>query len=55
MFYPLAQLGLARALVLAGDTPGAREAYHAFLSRWKEADADLPVMVAANQENARVH
>ena len=49
---PLAQLGLARALVRSGDTAGGRAAYDAVLRTWFAADADLPPLLAARQEAA---
>jgi serine/threonine protein kinase/tetratricopeptide (TPR) repeat protein len=48
--HTLAHLGLARALVLMGDTSGARKSYQDFLAQWKDADADLPVIVEAKKE-----
>jgi eukaryotic-like serine/threonine-protein kinase len=53
-FHPLAHLGLARALVLRGDTVAASRAYQAFFTLWKDADADLPVLVDARREYARL-
>ncbi len=50
----LAPLNLARAWTLAGDTGRAREAYRRFLDRWKDADADVPVLAAAKAEYARL-
>ena len=50
LLYPLSHLGLARASVLAADTTTARRAYQDFFTMWKDADADLPVLVAARQE-----
>ena len=49
---PLAQLGLARALVRSGDAAGGRAAYDAVLRTWFAADADLPPLMAARQEAA---
>ena len=46
----LAHLGLGRALALNGDTAGARKAYQDFFALWKDADQDLPVLVAARKE-----
>ncbi|MCC6163590.1 MAG: protein kinase [Acidobacteria bacterium] len=51
---PLSRLGIARARRLAGDNEGARRAYDQFFTTWKDADADLPVIVAARQEYARL-
>jgi hypothetical protein len=50
--YPLAHLGLGRALASAGDRAGARKAYDAFLEFWKDADADLQPLKDARRERA---
>jgi eukaryotic-like serine/threonine-protein kinase len=50
--YPLAQLGLARAYAMAGDKADAKKAYEALFEVWKNADADLPLLVAAKKEYA---
>jgi serine/threonine protein kinase/tetratricopeptide (TPR) repeat protein len=50
----LAHLGLARAYVLEGDTAKARASYQDFLTLWKDADADIPILLAAKSENARL-
>ena len=47
---PLAQLGLARAAVVTGDTAKARQAYQDFFALWKDADVDLPVLIEAKEE-----
>jgi hypothetical protein len=52
--YPLAHIGLARALVMTGDTAAARKAYEDFFALWSGADADLPPLRAARQEFARL-
>jgi eukaryotic-like serine/threonine-protein kinase len=52
--YPLAHLGLARALASAGDRAGARQTYEAFLGFWKDADSDLLPLKEARRELARV-
>ena len=41
-YYPLAQLGLARALAARHDSANARTAYQDFFRSWKDADPDLP-------------
>ena len=46
----LAHLGLARAYVLEGDTTKAKVAYQDFLTLWKDADADIPVLKQAKTE-----
>ncbi|PYS51538.1 MAG: hypothetical protein DMF68_03960 [Acidobacteria bacterium] len=48
--YPLAQLGIARAAALTGDTAKARKAYQDFLALWKDADQDIPILQEAKQE-----
>jgi eukaryotic-like serine/threonine-protein kinase len=46
------QLGLARAYAMGGDKASAKKAYEAAFTIWKDADADLPVLVAAKKEYA---
>lgn len=53
--YPLAELGLARARALQGDVDGARTAYKAFFTFWKDADPDIPVLIAAQAEYTNLH
>ena len=48
--HALSYIGLARAAVLNGDTGGARKAYQDFFALWKDADADLPVLVQARKD-----
>jgi len=50
----VARLQLARALVLSRDTVKARTAYQDFLSLWKDADPDVPVLKQAKAEYARL-
>ncbi|WP_263351586.1 tetratricopeptide repeat protein [Acidicapsa acidisoli] len=52
--YPLAQLGLARALAAQGKTVEAGFAYKVVLQIWKDADADLPRLKEAKAEFARL-
>ena len=61
---PLAHLGLARAYALqAQSTQGAdadaarakaRAAYQDFLALWKDADPDIPILIAAKSEYAKL-
>jgi tetratricopeptide (TPR) repeat protein len=46
------QLGLARAYAMGGDKVDAKKAYEAFFQTWKNADSDLPILVAAKKEYA---
>jgi Flp pilus assembly protein TadD/TolB-like protein len=48
--YPLAQLGLARALAAQHDTANARTAYQDFFAFWKGADPDIPTLTEAKTE-----
>jgi eukaryotic-like serine/threonine-protein kinase len=48
--YPLAQLGLARALALQGKTEAAGFAYKVVLQIWKDADPGLPRFKEAKAE-----
>jgi tetratricopeptide (TPR) repeat protein/predicted Ser/Thr protein kinase len=50
----LAHLGLARAYVLQSDTAKARAAYQDFLTLWKDADPDIPILIAAKSEYAKL-
>ena len=50
----LAHLGLARACTLRGDTAKARAAYQDFFAIWIDADPDIPILLAAKSENARL-
>ena len=52
--YSLAQLNLARARVLTGDTAGAKTAYQDFFAYWKDADPDIPVLLEAKSEYAKL-
>jgi hypothetical protein len=49
--YPLAHLWLARAAALGGDTDKSFKAYEDFFALWKEADADLPILLEARREH----
>jgi ATP/maltotriose-dependent transcriptional regulator MalT len=50
----VARLQLARALVASGDIAGARAAYQDFLTLWKQADADVPLLKQAQAEAAKL-
>lgn len=51
----LAHLGLARAYAQQQKTAESRAEYERFLFLWKNADANLPILVAARSEYARLH
>ena len=46
----LARLGLGRAYALAGDKAKARVAYQEFLTLWKDAEPDIPILKQAKAE-----
>jgi eukaryotic-like serine/threonine-protein kinase len=50
----LAHLGLARAYALSGDTAKAKTAYNDFLTLWKDADPDIPILKQAKAEYAKL-
>ena len=52
--HSLAHLGLARAYALAGNTAKARTSYQDFLALWKDADADVPALLQAKAEYAKI-
>ncbi|HEY0702530.1 MAG TPA: serine/threonine-protein kinase [Candidatus Acidoferrales bacterium] len=49
-----AGLGLARAYALQGDAAKARVAYQNFFALWKDADPDVPLLVQAKAEYAKL-
>ena len=51
---PLARLQLGRAYVMSGDKNKAKGAYQDFLTLWKDADADIPVLRQAKAEYAKL-
>jgi cytochrome c-type biogenesis protein CcmH/NrfG len=50
----LARLGLARAYAIQGDTAKARAAYQDFLTLWKDADPDIPILREAKAEYTKL-
>ena len=54
-YVSLARLGLARGLVLAGDSAKARIAYQDFFTAWKDADPDIPILKEARAEYAKLN
>jgi tetratricopeptide (TPR) repeat protein len=52
--YPLAYVQQARAYVLTGEHIKARNAYQNFLTLWKDADPDVPILREAQAEYARL-
>ncbi len=50
----LAHLQLARAYALSGNTAKAKAAYQDFLTLWKDADPDVPILKEAKAEYAKL-
>jgi eukaryotic-like serine/threonine-protein kinase len=49
----LAHLQIGRAYAMAGDTAKAKSAYQDFLTLWKGADPDIPILKEAKAEYAK--
>ena len=50
----LAHLQLGRAYAMQGDAPKAGAAYQEFLTLWKDADSDIPILQQAKAECAKL-
>jgi predicted Zn-dependent protease len=50
----LAHLRLGRAYAMQGDTAKAKAAYQDFLTLWKDADPDIPILKQAKAEYAKL-
>jgi hypothetical protein len=50
----LARLGLARTYAMQGDKAKARVTYQDFLTLWKDADPDLPILKQAQTEYSKL-
>jgi len=50
----LAHLQIGRAYAMQGDTATAKAAYQDFLTLWKDADPDIPVLKQAKAEYAKL-
>ena len=49
-----ARLQLGRAFALSGDKTKAKAAYQDFLTLWKDADPDIPILKQAKAEYAKL-
>jgi len=45
---------IGRAYAIQGDTTKARTAYQDFLTLWRDADLDVPILKQAKREYAKV-
>jgi len=50
----LAHLQIGRAYTMSGDTSKAKTAYNDFLTLWKDADPDIPILEQAKTEYAKL-
>jgi len=50
----LARLQIGRAHAMAGDAANAKSAYQDFLTLWKDADPDIPILKQAKAEYAKL-
>ena len=50
----LAHLQLGRAYAMQGDNAKARAAYQDFLTLWKDADPEIPILIQAKAEYAKL-
>ena len=50
----LAHLQLGRAYALSGDKTKSRSSYEDFLTLWKDADPDIPILKQAKAEYSRL-
>ena len=53
-FGALAHLGLARAYAMQGETAKARKKYQDFLTLWKDADSEIPILKKAKVDYAKL-
>jgi len=52
--FGMARLQMGRAFALAGDQVKAKSAYQDFLTLWKDADVDIPILKQARAEFAKL-
>ena len=50
----LAHLQIGRAYAMQADTAKAKAAHQDFLTLWKDADLDVPILIAAKTEYAKL-
>jgi eukaryotic-like serine/threonine-protein kinase len=50
----LAHVYLARAKAMAGDKEGARKSYQDFLTLWKDADPEIPILKEVQREYSKL-
>jgi len=53
-YYSLSYLGMARGYALAGDSAKAKKAFEDLFALWKDADPDIPILIQAKFEYAKL-
>jgi DNA-binding winged helix-turn-helix (wHTH) protein/Flp pilus assembly protein TadD len=53
-YYALSWLGMGRGYALARDVPKAKTAFERFFALWSNADADVPALIQAKAQYARL-
>jgi eukaryotic-like serine/threonine-protein kinase len=53
-WFPTTDGRMVLAYAMQGDTAKARAAYQDFLTLWKDADPDIPILIAAKAEYAKL-
>ena len=53
--YALSYLGIARAYALSPNIERSKKAYGDFFALWKDADPEIPILVAAKNEYAKLN
>ena len=51
----LTRVAIAHAYVVQGDTASATDAYEDFFELSKDADPDIPILIVAKAEYAKLH
>jgi eukaryotic-like serine/threonine-protein kinase len=54
IYLPLSYLGLGRSYKMMGKVEESRKFYDQFFALWKDADPDVPVLIAAKSEYAKL-
>ena len=55
VYAPLAQVGIARAHAMEGNSEETRKAYDVFFTTWKDADSDIPILRQAKTDYKKLN
>ena len=53
--FPTPDGRIVHIYAMQGDTAKAKAAYQDFLTLWKDADADIRILIAAKAEYSKLH